>query len=454
MELHERIFEQRRKAGLSQEGLAGKLNVSRQAVGKWENGTSTPDINNLIELSKVFGISLSALLGLEEPDNLVDNETSRKELENFLKHYAYEQSQQAERYESVLREHEEQEAGRRKTQNILLCVVVAAAIIFGIVAGKRISGLNDRLTALQSDTQYSISRLSNNIYSMQDSITGLLKAQASLFSDFSYDVTAYDAESGEVTVSMSATPKNVSDGTQVEFVLTGFNGGEYRGTAERDGMEFSSLIEVPSGDYGIQVLVTENGTQTNEDMGSCSASPIGLAAEYYFDWLEGPEYTFPPSSDGDIYHPCGLVVIICNNSNSWPAREITGVEMVLYKNETELKRLSLNADDMERRTGYYEVPEEYLFTVSESISGSVTASEAKPTGFSASADGMLFVYEFDFGEIDVAIGDEMRIEFIVTDELGLVYREREFDCRRFVNGTSSTGSTSGGHLSLDYELYE
>ena len=52
----------RKEAGLSQEELADKLAVSRQAVSKWENGTSDPSTSNLIALAKLFDLSAEELL--------------------------------------------------------------------------------------------------------------------------------------------------------------------------------------------------------------------------------------------------------------------------------------------------------------------------------------------------------------------------------------------------------
>ena len=46
--LSEKIYELRRKNGLSQEQLAEKLSVSRQAISKWESGTSTPELDKLL----------------------------------------------------------------------------------------------------------------------------------------------------------------------------------------------------------------------------------------------------------------------------------------------------------------------------------------------------------------------------------------------------------------------
>ncbi len=69
MTLGERIKNYRQKLKLSQEELAEKINVSRQAITKWENDSGIPDIDNLISLSKIMGISLDELvMGEKEND--------------------------------------------------------------------------------------------------------------------------------------------------------------------------------------------------------------------------------------------------------------------------------------------------------------------------------------------------------------------------------------------------
>ena len=62
MTLGEKIREQRKKAGLSQEQLAEKLNVSRQAITKWETDKGIPDVANLIAISGEFDMSLDELI--------------------------------------------------------------------------------------------------------------------------------------------------------------------------------------------------------------------------------------------------------------------------------------------------------------------------------------------------------------------------------------------------------
>ena len=63
IEFGNRLQELRKAHGLSQEDLADKLGVSRQAVSKWECGEASPDTDNLIQLSKIYGISLDELVG-------------------------------------------------------------------------------------------------------------------------------------------------------------------------------------------------------------------------------------------------------------------------------------------------------------------------------------------------------------------------------------------------------
>jgi len=67
MKLQDKIYYCRKKAGLSQDGLAEKLEVSRQAVSKWENGEAVPETAKLPALAKVFGVSIDWLLSEEEP---------------------------------------------------------------------------------------------------------------------------------------------------------------------------------------------------------------------------------------------------------------------------------------------------------------------------------------------------------------------------------------------------
>ena len=62
IEIANRLVQLRKEHGYSQETLAAALGLSRQAISKWERGESSPDLDNILELSRVYGITLDALL--------------------------------------------------------------------------------------------------------------------------------------------------------------------------------------------------------------------------------------------------------------------------------------------------------------------------------------------------------------------------------------------------------
>ena len=62
MKLSDKIIKLRKANGWSQEDLAEKMNISRQSISRWENGTALPDANNILHLSKLFNVTADYLL--------------------------------------------------------------------------------------------------------------------------------------------------------------------------------------------------------------------------------------------------------------------------------------------------------------------------------------------------------------------------------------------------------
>lgn len=83
MQLAEKIFNERKRLGWSQEQLAEHMEVSRQAVSKWESGQSLPDLDKLVLMSQIFGVSTDYLL--KEEDSFPENATSLSEEDFFPK---------------------------------------------------------------------------------------------------------------------------------------------------------------------------------------------------------------------------------------------------------------------------------------------------------------------------------------------------------------------------------
>lgn len=87
MILAEKIIMLRKQNGWSQEELAMKLNISRQSVSKWESGASIPDLDKIIKLSELFGVSTDYLLK--------DSMETVQETDLYLADSAYEETEKA-----------------------------------------------------------------------------------------------------------------------------------------------------------------------------------------------------------------------------------------------------------------------------------------------------------------------------------------------------------------------
>ncbi len=85
MEFNNKLYELRKQKGFSQEELANRLNVSRQTVSKWEVGDSTPDMEKLIAISDLFGISLDELILDKSPTPPTVVQSAKSEVYSEIK---------------------------------------------------------------------------------------------------------------------------------------------------------------------------------------------------------------------------------------------------------------------------------------------------------------------------------------------------------------------------------
>lgn len=76
MKLEEKLQMLRKKHGYSQEALADRLGIARQTVSKWENGQAVPELNGLILLSQLYGVSIDRIVKNQDDCNLLLNQTT------------------------------------------------------------------------------------------------------------------------------------------------------------------------------------------------------------------------------------------------------------------------------------------------------------------------------------------------------------------------------------------
>lgn len=131
MNIADKIMMLRKKNGWSQEELAERLDVSRQSVSKWESGLSVPDLNKVVALSTLFGVSTDYLLKDEAGED-AHTETEERE-ETSLRTISAEEADTFLSERPILM--------RRVAIGVALCILspVALVLLLGAAAGQGLS---------------------------------------------------------------------------------------------------------------------------------------------------------------------------------------------------------------------------------------------------------------------------------------------------------------------------
>ncbi len=140
MTLAEKIMTERKKRGWSQEELAERIDVTRQSVSKWEGGLSVPDLDKIVQLAKIFGVSCDYLL-CEENEPVTEENTPSQE--------KCEEKREITREEGDAYLAARAHAAPRIALGVFLCILGAAAVVqFTALADDVLPELTGILTGL------------------------------------------------------------------------------------------------------------------------------------------------------------------------------------------------------------------------------------------------------------------------------------------------------------------
>ena len=203
MELYEKLYELRRASGMSQEELAEKLGVSRQAVSKWESGATQPELSKLIELSKLYSVSVDELLSLEHAKPEQDAAESPVQ-SNAEKAPAEKLS-----FRDFCIQHKKIIGGA--------AVALAALIAVGVHYNNRINTLSTQVNDLRSQLYNVQNNLSSQIDGISNNVSDILARESSLISQYSYEVKSVNLKKQECTLAFSLLPKTISENTIVNI---------------------------------------------------------------------------------------------------------------------------------------------------------------------------------------------------------------------------------------------
>ena len=272
MELYEKLYELRRASGMSQEELAEKLGVSRQAVSKWESGATQPELSKLIELSKLYNVSVDELLSLEHAKNQQDAaeaptpssaETAPAEKLSFR---------------DFCMQHKKIIGGA--------AVALAALIAVGVHYNNRINTLSTQVNDLRSQLYNVQNNLSNQIAGISNNVSDILERESSLISQYSYEVKHVDLKKQECTLAFSLLPKTLDEETIVNIGLIDqgnsspldSNRTTYRLPLTQDSLGYlrGEVTVVLSDELGVGVNFTANGETQSQELDTIS----GLKSRY------------------------------------------------------------------------------------------------------------------------------------------------------------------------------
>lgn len=131
MKFNEKLIDLRKKQGLSQEELGNKLNVTRQTISKWELGQTTPEMDKLAELSKLFNISIDELIS--ESDEQVNTNPIKEEPIN-TKPISEEQTSS-----NTINQEKTTEDSNNREKTVKVIIIGALVIIVILIAGMMVS---------------------------------------------------------------------------------------------------------------------------------------------------------------------------------------------------------------------------------------------------------------------------------------------------------------------------
>lgn len=239
MKFDENLRNLRKEKEFSQEYLAEKMNVSRQTISKWENGTAMPDLKKLTELAELFNTSMDELLGTSAPIN-ASYQVDSEEL-NAVKAEL-----------SAVKEELKENKSKNKRMNIILCLFVVALAVTSIVT-------NNNLKSTTNDIWNAV----NNINSRNNVVYGNDDYEPTITDDVEYSITKVNSESPNIIeITFKYSPTSYVKGSKVSYIISSEDKNSKPITVEAklDGKAFIAKAEIDIAKYNSVDVSVDDGT--------------------------------------------------------------------------------------------------------------------------------------------------------------------------------------------------
>lgn len=184
MKFNERLLDLRKKNGWSQEELGYKLDVSRQTISKWESGQTTPELEKLRTLSKIFDISVDELISEEDIVKKENTEKEKKKISNKTNSKTF-----------------------KYIKGVLGLIFISIIIIYLIIVCKRVIIIRN-IEKILIDTihQYTYMNVEKHRYIEEDEV---FPSNSSLMNFQKYEKDGYYIEKADINEKTSEKTENL-----------------------------------------------------------------------------------------------------------------------------------------------------------------------------------------------------------------------------------------------------
>lgn len=261
MNFSENLRRLRKAKDIKQEALAEAMNVSRQTVSKWENGTAMPDFKKLNTLAEYFGVTMDELLGFSNDKNNNDN------INDYTKEYineliTLENMQSSKKIKELYK--------KLKTCAVIFCVALAVIIFFMISINNQIDNLKSQINNVQSPQiiQDDSDDSPSNTHDMSD--------------DASYEVLSFDKDKPWLAnVCFTYAPETYSNSLKVTLEVPQDDNKTKELEFERKGGKFVLETQLDATIKGNYTLLAKDDSNT---------STIDLTPDYASEYFNVDNY--------------------------------------------------------------------------------------------------------------------------------------------------------------------
>lgn len=250
-----RIAQKRKELMLSQEMLGEQLNVSRQSIYKWEADLTLPEVDKLIALSKLFGVSIGWLLGVEQQSKEEQVISESSELsEAQIKMIKEISAQYIQASESI---------SKPKKQNRWFILIVLILAILLLQLYLKINDLNQQTQRLSNSMHQVETNLEYQMGGLSNRVETILKEQNNLITNSMTELVAVNLEENLVTISFQFIPTTFKEGMTASIRIENEGLTETHGPLAAQESAFSGTVTTVLSDH-IELYAVLESDQTQK----------------------------------------------------------------------------------------------------------------------------------------------------------------------------------------------